>query len=86
MTINHCYNVTLYAGAQNFFELPFATSDLSLVNGQYELEINHNLGKLPTISVKLSTGDVAIVPHSHINKNKLKVFFSALNSGTVYAN
>ena len=80
------YNVTLYAGAQNFFELPFATSDLSLVNGQYELEINHNLGKLPTISVKLSTGDVAIVPHSHINKNKLKVFFSALNSGTVYAN
>ena len=80
------YNVTLYAGAQNFFELPFATSDLNLVNGQYELEINHNLGKLPSISVKLSTGDVAIVPHSHINKNKLKVFFSALNSGTVYAN
>ena len=81
------YNVTLYTGAQDKeFEQAFATSDLSLVNGQYELAIAHNLGKFPTISVKLSTGDVAIVPYSHINKNNSKVFFSALNSGTVYAN
>ena len=81
------YNVTLYTGAQDKeYEQAFATSDLSLVNGQYELAIPHNLGKFPTISVKLSTGDVAIVPHSHINKNNSKVFFSALNSGIVYAN
>tara|TARA_Y100000592_G_scaffold97656_1_gene168861 strand:- start:451 stop:1179 length:729 start_codon:yes stop_codon:yes gene_type:complete len=81
------YNVTLYTGAQDKeYEQNFSTSDLSFVNGQFELDIPHNLGKFPTISVKLSTGDVAIVPHSHINKNNLKVFFSALNSGTVYAN
>jgi len=81
------YNVTLYTGAQDKeYEQSFSTSDLSLVNGQYELAITHNLGKFPTISVKLSTGDVAIVPYSHIDKNNLKVFFSALNSGIVYAN
>ena len=81
------YNLTLYTGAQDKeYEQNFSTSDLSFVNGQFELDIPHNLGKFPTISVKLSTGDVAIVPHSHINKNNLKVFFSALNSGTVYAN
>ena len=81
------YNVTLYTGAQDKeYEQSFATGDLSFVNGQFELAIPHNLGKFPTISVKLSTGDVAIVPHSHINKNNSKVFFSALNSGIVYAN
>ena len=81
------YNVTLYTGAQDKeYEQTFATSDLSLVNGQYELAIPHNLGKFPTISVKLSTGDVGIVPYSHTNKNNSKVFFSALNSGIIYAN
>ena len=81
------YNVTLYTGAQDKeYEQVFSTSDLSFVNNQYELAIPHNLGKFPTIAVKISTGDVALVPYSHINKNNSKVFFSSLNSGTVYAN
>jgi len=81
------YNVTLYSGAQDKeYEQTFSTSDLSFVNNQYELAIPHNLGKFPTIAVKISTGDVAIVPYSHTNKNNSKVFFSTLNSGIVYAN
>jgi len=81
------YNVSLYTGAQDKeYEQVFSTSDLNFVNNQYELAIPHNLGKFPTIAVKISTGDVALVPYSHINKNNSKVFFSSLNSGTVYAN
>lgn len=80
------YNVTLYSGAQNHFELPFATNDLTADGGQYYLNVPHNLGKFPSITVKISTGAVVEVPITHTNKNNSKVFFSAVNSGTVYAN
>ena len=49
------YNVTLYSGAQNHFELPFATNDLTADGGQYYLNVPHNLGKFPSITVKIST-------------------------------
>ena len=81
------YNVTLYTGAQDKeYEQSFATSDLSLVNGQYELAIPHNLGKFPSITVKISTGYIVEVPVKHITKNQSRVFFRGQNSGTVYAN
>tara|TARA_Y100000592_G_scaffold39208_1_gene62256 strand:+ start:449 stop:1174 length:726 start_codon:yes stop_codon:yes gene_type:complete len=81
------YNITLYTGAQDKeYEQNFVTADLTAAGNEFFLNVPHNLGKFPVITVKISTGDVVIVPYSHINKNNSKVFFSSLNSGTVYAN
>ena len=81
------YNITLYTGAQDKeYEQNFTTGDLTASGNEFFLNVPHNLGKFPVITVKISTGAVVIVPYSHINKNNSKVFFSSLNSGTVYAN
>ncbi len=87
LLVNLYFNLTLYSGAQDKdFNLPFTTNDLVLDNNEYYLLVNHNLGKYPNITVKISTGAVVEVPIKHITNNQSRVYFKGLNSGTVYAN
>jgi len=81
------YILTPYSGAQDKdFSLSFSTNDLVLDSGQYYLLVNHNLGKFPNITVKISTGSIVQVPIVHITNNQSKVFFKGLNSGVIHAN
>jgi len=84
---NVYYVLTPYIGAQDKdFSLSFSTSDLVLDSGEYHLVVNHNLGKFPNITVKVSTGSIVQVPIKHITNNQSKVFFKSLNSGVIHAN
>lgn len=81
------YNITLYSGAQDKdYTLDFTTGMLVEDSGEYYLDVPHELGKFPSITVKISTGSIVEVPIKHINKNNSKIYFKGLNSGTVYAN
>jgi|8_EtaG_2_1085327.scaffolds.fasta_scaffold13025_5 hypothetical protein len=81
------YNITLYTGAQDKqYEKAFGTSDLIADSGEYYFEFSHGLFKYPSITVKISTGAIVEVPVKHVTKNKSRVYFKGLNSGTVYAN
>lgn len=84
---NVYYVLTPYIGAQDKnFSASFSTSDLVSDSGQYYLLVNHNLGKFPNITVKISTGAIVQVPITHITNNQSKVFFKGLNSGIIHAN
>ena len=84
---NIIYNLVPWTGSQDKeFSKDFSTSDLTLENGEYYFPITHNLGKFPSITVKISTGQVVEVPVKHITKNESRVYFKGQNSGTVYAN
>tara|TARA_R100000329_G_C7600797_1_gene213087 strand:- start:539 stop:1270 length:732 start_codon:yes stop_codon:yes gene_type:complete len=84
---NLYYNIVPWNGAQDKdFKSDFSNSDLILENGEYYFAFTHNLGKFPSITVKISTGQVVEVPVKHINKNESRIFFKGQNSGTVYAN
>ena len=84
---NIIYNLVPWTGSQDKeFSKDFSTSDLILENGEYYFAITHNLGKFPSITVKISTGQVVEVPVKHITKNESRVYFKGQNSGTVYAN
>lgn len=84
---NVYYVLTPYIGAQDKdFSLSFSTSDLVSDSGQYYLVVNHNLGKFPNLTVKVSTGSVVQVPIKHITNNQSRVFFKGLNSGVIHAN
>jgi hypothetical protein len=81
------YVLTPYSGAQDKnFTSSFSTNDLVSDSGQYYLLVNHNLGKFPNITVKISTGSIVQVPIVHITNNQSKVFFKGLNSGVIHAN
>ena len=81
------YNLTPYQGAQDKdFNVSFGTSDLVSENNEYYFNVNHNLGKFPSINVKISTGSIVEAPVKHITKNQSRVYFKGQNSGTVYAN
>lgn len=81
------YVLTPYSGAQDKdFSLSFSSNDLVSDSGQYYLLVNHNLGKFPNITVKISTGSIVQVPITHITNNQSKVFFKGLNSGVIHAN
>tara|TARA_B100000497_G_C7686955_1_gene416583 strand:- start:2225 stop:2956 length:732 start_codon:yes stop_codon:yes gene_type:complete len=85
--LNLYYNLTPYIGAQDKdFNLPFTTGDLTQDGNEYYLLVNHNLGKYPNLTVKISTGAIVEVPIKHITNNQSRVYFKGLNSGTVYAN
>ena len=87
LLLNLYYNLTPYIGAQDKdFNLPFTTNDLTQEGNEYYLVVNHNLGKYPNLTVKISTGTVVEVPVKHITNNQSRVYFKGLNSGTVYAN
>ena len=84
---NVYYVLTPYIGAQDKdFSLAFSTSDLVSDSGQFHLVVNHNLGKFPNITVKVSTGSIVQVPIKHITNNQSRVFFKGLNSGVIHAN
>jgi hypothetical protein len=81
------YNLAPYQGAQDKdFNVSFGTSDLVSENNEYYFNVNHNLGKFPSITVKISTGNIVEAPVKHITKNQSRVYFKGQNSGIVYAN
>lgn len=86
---NVYYNLVPYSASQDReFAIAFSTSDLTYDNSanEYYYEFSHNLGKFPSITVKISTGYIVEVPVKHITKNQSQVYFKGQNSGTVYAN
>ena len=86
---NVYYNLVPFSAAQDReFAIAFSTSDLTYDSNanEYYFQFNHNLGKFPSITVKVSTGYIVEVPVKHITKNQSQVYFKGQNSGTVYAN
>lgn len=49
-------------------------------------EINHNLGKFPSVSIVDSAGTVVIGDVSHIDINNLTISFASGFAGTAYLN
>ena len=48
--------------------------------------VAHNLGKFPSVTVKLADGTQVEAAVTHTNKNNLTITFSSSNSGTAYMN
>ena len=74
------YSIILFAGAQ---DLSFEFAQASAAS---TWTVNHNLGKFPSVTVKLSDGTVGQAAITHTNKNTLTISFSADTSGTAYMN
>ena len=49
-------------------------------------EVEHNLGKFPSVTVKLADGKQVEAAVVHIDKNNLTITFSSSNLGTAYMN
>ncbi len=74
------YSILLFAGAQ---DLSFEFAQASAAS---TWTVNHNLGKFPSVTVKLADGTVGQAAISHTNKNTLTITFGADTSGTAYMN
>ena len=48
--------------------------------------VTHNLGKFPSVTVKLADGTQVEAAVTHTNENNLTITFSSSNSGTAYMN
>ena len=48
--------------------------------------VAHNLGKFPSVTVKLADGTQVEAAVTHTNENNLTITFSSSNSGTAYMN
>ena len=80
LTDGQFYSIILFAGAQDLsFEFAQASAATTWT-------VNHNLGKFPSVTVKLSDGTVGQAAITHTNKNTLTITFSADTSGTAYMN
>ena len=80
LTDGQFYSIILFAGAQ---DLSFEFAQASAAS---TWTVNHNLGKFPSVTVKLSDGTVGQAAITHTNKNTLTISFSADTSGTAYMN
>ena len=80
LTDGQFYSIILFAGAQDLsFEFQQASAATTWT-------VNHNLGKFPSVIVKLSDGTVGQAAITHTNKNTLTITFGADTSGTAYMN
>ena len=80
LTDGQFYSIILFAGAQDLsFEFAQASAATTWT-------VNHNLGKFPSVTVKLSDGTVGQAAITHTNKNTLTISFSADTSGIAYMN
>lgn len=80
LTDGQFYSIILFAGAQ---DLSFEFAQASAAS---TWTVNHNLGKFPSVTVKLADGTVGQAAISHTNKNTLTITFGADTSGTAYMN
>lgn len=80
LTDGQFYSIILFAGAQ---DLSFEFAQASAAS---TWTVNHNLGKFPSVTIKLSDGTVGQAAVTHTNKNTLTISFSADTSGTAYMN
>ena len=80
LTDGQFYSIILFAGAQDLsFEFAQASAATTWT-------VNHNLGKFPSVTIKLSDGTVGQAVITHTNKNTLTISFSADTSGIAYMN
>jgi len=80
LTDGQFYSIILFAGAQDVhFEFQQAS-------GATVWTVNHNLGKFPSVTIKLSDGTQVQALVTHTNNNTLTITFSGENSGTAYLN
>lgn len=80
LTDGQFYSIILFAGAQDLsFEFAQASAATTWT-------VNHNLGKFPSVTIKLSDGTVGQAAITHTNKNTLTISFSADTSGIAYMN
>ena len=77
-------------GISNYNSLPYFAADKHFVHVQGTAaatwNINHNLGKNPSVVVVDSAGSFVYGAETHIDENNLKVEFSAPFSGKAYIN
>lgn len=80
LTDGQFYSIILFAGAQDVhFEFQQAS-------GATVWTVNHNLGKFPSVTIKLADGTQVQALVTHTNNNTLTITFSGENSGTAYLN
>lgn len=70
--------VSAPAGSDAHYQQAFTFQDIIVVN--------HNLNKLPAVTVLDSTGDEVVGDVIHNNPNQLTVYLNAENTGTVTCN
>lgn len=74
------YSIILFAGAQDaHFEFHQASASSTW-------NVTHNLGKFPSVTIKLADGTIGQAAVTHNNINNLTITFSGDNSGTAYMN
>jgi len=74
------YSIILFAGAQDaHFEFHQASASSTW-------NVTHNLGKFPSVIVKLADGSIGQAAVTHNNINNLTITFGADTSGTAYMN
>ena len=74
------YSIILFAGAQDaHFEFHQASASSTW-------NVTHNLGKFPSVIVKLADGTIGQAAVTHNNINNLTITFGADTSGTAYMN
>ena len=74
------YSIILFAGAQDsHFEFHQASASSTW-------NVTHNLGKFPSVTIKLADGTIGQAAVTHNNNNSLTITFGADTSGTAYMN
>lgn len=54
------------------------------INGEYSIQITHNLGYSPSVTIKSSSGDIVETGINYDNLNQLTLVMAQPFSGTVY--
>ena len=74
------YSIILFAGAQD------AHFEFAQASASSTWNVTHNLGKFPSVIVKLADGTIGQAAVTHNNINNLTITFGADTSGTAYMN
>lgn len=80
LTSSQFYSIILFAGAQD------AHFEFAQASASSTWNVTHNLGKFPSVIVKLSDGTIGQAAVTHNNINNLTITFGADTSGTAYMN
>ena len=94
LILNKYYLLAIFAEGDKHKELSFTTNtfeaDTEVINGSTMryFDFTHNLNKYPAITATEvgSEDQVAYVPVKYINKNTVRVYFTGITNGKIYAN
>lgn len=80
LELDEYYSLALFSGDKD----KHYTHNQSVASSTWN--VNHNLGKYPSVTVTLSTGQVGYGDVTYIDENNLTITFSGANSGKAYMN